>query len=201
MDTIYILDMIGTFAFATFGSYIGLKKSFDIFGVTVCAVATAVGGGTIREIILGNVPFYFFDMNYVYIIVLGITFATAFFKHFEKFRKLLIISDDIGLVTFSLIGASAANDAGLHLFAMVFLATVTAVGGGMIRDSLINEVPHLMSSELYAAIPIMFGLAYGLSGDLVENHYYIYGLLLLFFLVRRAAIRNEFSLWRPIKNT
>lgn len=105
---IYILDLLGTFTFAAYGAYIGQRKQFDIFGIFICAFLTATGGGTIRELILGNMLFYFSDYNYVYAIILGAVFSICVYNMFYKINRYMLVVDAIGLTTFALIGATKA---------------------------------------------------------------------------------------------
>ena len=136
---IYVLDLIGTFAFAVYGSYFALKKDFDLFGIFLAAFLTAVGGGTIRELILGNIPFYFFDSNYIWVIAFGMLLTIGIFRKFHRVQKFFLVADAVGLATFAFIGASAAANANLGFFAVVFCATLTAVGGGVLRDLVLRE--------------------------------------------------------------
>ena len=94
---IYFFDLLGTFTFAAYGAYIGQRKLFDIFGIFICAFLTATGGGTIRELILGNVLFYFFDYNYFYAIILGTIFSICAYKMFDKINRYMLVVDAVGL--------------------------------------------------------------------------------------------------------
>ncbi len=140
---IYFLDLLGTFTFAAYGAYVGQKRLFDIFGIFICAFLTATGGGTIRELILGNMLFYFFDYNYIYAIVLGTIFSICVYRMFDKINRYMLVVDAVGLTTFALIGATKAAEAELGAIAIIFLATITAVGGGLLRDVSIREVPQI----------------------------------------------------------
>ena len=199
IQEIYILDLIGTFAFAIYGSYFALNKNFDIFGISVCAFLTAVGGGTIREIILNNVPFYFYDMNYILAIILGILTTILIYSKFHKIKFFALFFDSVGLVTFAFIGASKASEIGLGVFAITFLATITAVGGGVIRDLILNEIPKIMHYDFYASVALLLGLIYGLSGDKMENIFWANLLIITCLIVRLFVIFYKVNLWRPIK--
>jgi len=195
---IYILDLIGTFAFAVYGSYFALEKNCDIFGVFTAAFLTGVGGGTIREILSNNVPFYFFDRNYLISIILGIFFAIVFFKRFHSVNKFILFLDSIGLVAFALIGASKANAMGLGLFGIVFFATITAVGGGVLRDTLLNKMSELMHRDFYASVAILLGLSYGLFIKQAENLLFVNALLILFLFFLLLAAFKKVNLWKPM---
>ncbi len=194
---ILILDFIGTFAFASYGSYFAIKKDFDIFGIFTCAFLTALGGGTIREIILGHVPFYFFDLRYVLMVVAGILFSVVMFRQFEKINTQMLMLDGVGLVVFALIGASKAFDARLGLFGVVFFATITAIGGGVIRDMVMNETPEIMHRDFYASVAIILGLVFWLGRGFAENLFFIVFLMALCLFIRFIAIYKKINLWKP----
>jgi uncharacterized membrane protein YeiH len=194
------LDFIGTFAFASYGSYFAIKKDFDIFGIFVCAFLTAVGGGTVRELILGHVPFYFFDTRYIYIIVFGILFTIAIFKYFHKINNFMLFLDAIGLVAFAFIGANKAVTADLGLFGVLFFATITSVGGGIIRDMVMNETPEIMHSDFYASVAIIFGFLYWIGKDSANDFLWLNVLLAACFVMRLIAIFRKIDLWKPRKN-
>lgn len=194
---IYILDLIGTFAFAIYGSYFALRKNFDIFGISVAAFLTAVGGGTIREIIFNKTPFYFFDQNYLIAISLGIAFSLLFFKKFHLVNRVILFLDSIGLVAFAFIGASKANDLGLGIFGTAFFATLTAVGGGALRDLVSNKVPEIMHREAYASVAVLLGLSYGIFSNKVENIVFANGMLIFFLTLRLFTAFKKINLWKP----
>jgi len=198
-NEILILDLIGTFAFACYGSYFAIKKNFDLFGIFVCAFLTAVGGGTVRELILNHVPFYFFDEKYISTIIIGIIFTILIFKNFQKINNYMLLLDAIGLVVFALIGASKALDAGLGLFGVMFFAVITSVGGGLIRDMVMNQVPEIMHRDLYATVAIILGAAYWLGKDYSQNFVFINLLLFFGLAIRMSAINYKINLWKPTK--
>ncbi|KKR19776.1 MAG: hypothetical protein UT48_C0032G0009 [Parcubacteria group bacterium GW2011_GWE2_39_37] len=199
INEILILDLIGTFAFASYGSYFAIKKDFDLFGIFVCAFLTAVGGGTIRELILNHVPFYFFDEKYIATIIIGIIFTILFFKKFQKINSFMLVLDAIGLVVFALIGANHAVNAGLGLFAVVFFAVITSVGGGLIRDMVMNEVPEIMHRDLYASVAIVLGAAFWYGRNYINSMLFINILLAFCFALRMSAITFKINLWKPAK--
>jgi uncharacterized membrane protein YeiH len=197
MSHIYFLDLLGTFVFACYGSYYALKKDFDIFGILVCAFLTAVGGGTIRELILNHIPFYFFDMAYAEAILAGIAFTIIIFKHFHKINRFMLVLDAIGLVVFALIGASKAHEMSFGLFPIVFFATVTSVGGGLLRDMMLNDVPEIMYKDFYATVAILLGLSFWLGEKHVDSMVYLNLLIAVFFVLRVLVIYYGFGLWKP----
>lgn len=194
---IYILDLIGTFMFAFYGAYVGLRRKFDIFGIAVTAFLTAVGGGTIRELLLNQLPDYFSDWRYLIAIILGIIGAILLFPLFSKINKYALIVDAVGLVTFALIGATHALDAGLGAFGIIILATISAVGGGLLRDIAIAETPQIFFRDFYASPAILLGILFVACRNYLANPSVIYSILLTSFIVRLAALYFKIDLWGP----
>lgn len=194
---IYVLDMLGTFTFAAYGAYVGQRKQFDIFGILICAFLTALGGGTIRELILGNMLFYFSDYNYVYVIIAGTTFSICVYRIFDRINKYMLVVDAIGLATFALIGAAKAGEAQLGPVAIIFLATITAVGGGLLRDVSIREVPQILYRDFYASPAIFLGVMYSILGGYMQKTLFVYLLVASTFLLRILAMYFKIDLWAP----
>jgi len=197
LQEIYILDLIGTFAFAIYGSYFALKEDFDIFGISVCAFLMAVGGGTLREVILGNIPFYFFDMNYIIIICLAIIFTIFIYKKFHRIKTFALILDSVGLVTFAFIGASKANQLGLGLLAIVCLAALSAVGGGIMKDLIINKIPEIMYRDFYTSVAVLLGFTYGIFQNYMNSLIWVNLLIISCLALRLIAVFFKINLWKP----
>jgi len=150
---IYILDLFGTMAFAVTGAFKAIENKSDIVGIIILATITGVAGGTIRDIVLGRFPpNSIIDPSYVVITV--ITGVVLFFlypklkKHWNVFLKF----DAIGLGVFTIIGATFAyNLFGLNFLAMAMAGILTAVGGGILRDVFVNQIPIVFVKELYAS--------------------------------------------------
>lgn len=195
---LYILDLIGVFAFSVYGAYIALKKDLDIFGIVVCAFLTALGGGTIRELILNHTPFWFHDYNYIYIVFLGIIFSVATYYHFHKIDKYMLIVDAIGLSTFAFIGSQKAIEVHLGLLGVIFFAVITAVGGGILRDILVREIPQVLYMDFYATPSIILAILYYFLEGQRSNLYTGYILILLVFIMRVIAIyKFKTNIWAP----
>ncbi len=156
-------EIIGTIAFAVSGAVVGLKKSMDIFGVCVLGVTTAAGGGIIRDIILGiTPPAAFTDPEYV-IVALAASFAVFFSATRNLLRMnnkiydtLLMITDAAGLGVFTVYGVKVAMEAGFsqNSFLVVFVAVVTGVGGGVLRDMFAGDRPYIFVKHIYACAAI-----------------------------------------------
>jgi len=149
---IYILDLFGTMAFAVTGAFKAIESKADIVGIVILATITGVAGGTIRDIVLGKFPPNSI-VDPTYVIITVVTGVVLFFlytklkKHWNVFLKF----DAIGLGVFTVIGATFAyNIFGLNFLAMVLAGMLTAVGGGILRDVFVNQVPIVFVKELYA---------------------------------------------------
>lgn len=157
----HLLDIIGTMAFAISGVLTALNKKLDPFGVFIIAFVTAVGGGTLRDVLIGRTPVgWMQDITYVYMISLGFFLALIFRKKLDRLRKSLFLFDTIGLGVFTLIGLEKGIEIGLHPIICIALGTMTACFGGVIRDILCNEIPIIFRREIYATICIIGGIVF-----------------------------------------
>ena len=157
----HLLDIIGTLAFAMSGAVTAMNKKLDPFGVFIIAFVTAVGGGTLRDIMIGSTPVgWMLDLNYVYVIIVGYILAIVFRKKFDHLRKSLFLFDTIGLGVFTLIGLEKGINIGLHPVICIALGTMTACFGGVIRDILCTEIPVIFRREIYATICILGGIVF-----------------------------------------
>ena len=197
---LYILDLIGTATFAFYGAYVGIGRKFDIFGIFTTAFLTAVGGSTIREIILGHVPSYFSDMNYIIAIAVGMVFSIVLYQAFSKIHKYALVVDAIGLVTFAFIGAEHAATAGLGAFAIIFLATLSAVGGGLLRDIAIAETPQIFYKDFYASPAIFLGVLFVTFEGSLNHGVVVAAIIASAFILRLIAIYYKINLWGPWRN-
>jgi len=156
MEFFYFLDLFGTAIFAITGSLKAFKHQLDLLGVLVLGLTTGIGGGTIREILLDhNPPFLLKDSNYFYI-AMGASFLTFIFrKKIMPRENWFLIFDAIGLGVFVAIGSLAAFQAGLGVIGISFSGVLTAVGGGVLRDIFVREVPLIFQREVYATAAIV----------------------------------------------
>lgn len=161
MKIFYLLDIVGTCAFAVSGALTAMNKKLDPFGVFIIAFVTAVGGGTLRDILIGRTPVgWMRDLNYVYLILLGYILAIVFRKKLDRLRTSLFLFDTIGLGVFTLIGLERGLDTNLHPVICIALGTMTACFGGVTRDILCNEIPVVFRKEIYATICIIGGILF-----------------------------------------
>lgn len=197
MSPLYVFDVLGTFAFAVYGAYVAQNKRFDVFGVFVCAFVSAVGGGTIREMLLNRLPVYFFDPAYIIAIVCGMIASILLFHRFEKIQRFMLSIDALGLATFAFLGAAAASAAGLGVLGAVLFAMVSAVGGGVLRDVMVREVPIVLYQDFYATPAALLGFGYIMLRPWMENPVASYSLIAIIFCLRLVAIKFRFRLWKP----
>jgi uncharacterized membrane protein YeiH len=157
----HLLDIIGTIAFAMSGALTAMSKKMDAFGVFIIAFVTAVGGGTLRDMMIGRTPVgWMLDLEYVYVICIACVFAVLFRKKFDRLRTSLFLFDTIGLGVFTLIGLEKGINIGLHPIVCIALGTMTACFGGVIRDILCAEIPVIFRKEIYATICILGGVVF-----------------------------------------
>lgn len=199
MNIIYILDLIGTAAFAASGAWVGVRKHMDLFGVLVLGTVTAVGGGTLRDLLLGDIPpFSLKDEAYIYIAIVVSVVVFANRKRFEFFEKPLLCFDAIGLGTFVVIGTTKAIDFQLGALGAVLMGVMTGTAGGVMRDLLANQVPLILRREIYASACVAGGTLLVILG---ENGVAPAAAALLsaatVILVRLLAIHYDWSLPRP----
>lgn len=146
-----ILDLTGTFVFAVSGAMAASSKRLDLFGASFLAFVTAVGGGTIRDLLIGSLPVgWMLDLNYLYAILLGVGVTYLFTSIVRKLRRTLFLFDTIGISVFTILGLKKALLVGIDPVLAVMMGMFSAVLGGVIRDILINEIPLIFRKEIYA---------------------------------------------------
>lgn len=201
MEYFYVLDLIGTFAFSVYGAYIGLKKNFDYVGVSLCAFLCAMGGGTIREIILNRTPFYFHDYNYFYVMLIGVIFCTITYNYFHKINRIMLVLDAVGLATFAFTGAAKGIEANLGFAGAIFFALLTSIGGGIMRDIVANRTPStFLERDFYAGPVLLSGTLQYILRDYMHIPVAVLSLLLFIFSIRITVIfmKADFRKWNYI---
>lgn len=191
-----ILDIIGVFVFTISGVLTGLNKKLDAFGVFIIAFVTALGGGTLRDVLIGKTPVgWMVDLKYLYIIVLAYFITIFFKKHLEKLRISLFLFDSIGLGVFTIIGIEKGIEFGLHPIICIALGTITASFGGVIRDILCNEIPVIFRKEIYATVCIFGGIMFFVLQKINLNHDVLYLVTSLFMIsFRLLAVKYKWYL-------
>ncbi len=158
---LYIFDLFGVAVFAISGARAAGRKSLDLLGVFVIAGVTAIGGGTIRDVLLGRHPiFWMQDTRYLFVILAAALFTLFCARTRPAPARALLLADAFGLAVFTIIGAQIAEEAGLPAILIVFMGTLTGVAGGVVRDVLCGEVPLILRRDIYATASITGGALY-----------------------------------------
>ena len=201
MDLIYILDIVGTFAFAISGALVASDKKFDLFGVIIIAFVTAVGGGMLRDILMNAHPINWFgDLNYVWTILIAVIFTMIFKSKIAPLSKTMFLFDTIGIGVFTLIGVQKGFSYNLHPFVAIIMGMISSVFGGVLRDILTNKVPLIFKKEIYASAGLIGGLVFWLSNYFqVSQLFQFFITLFSVILVRSIAVKFHLELPK-IKN-
>ena len=157
---VQILDFIGTFAFAISGIRLASAKRFDWFGAYVVGFVTAIGGGTIRDVLLGVTPGWMIDPIYLICTGLALLWVICFGRWLIRLNNTFFIFDAIGLGLFGVVGIEKALTFGFPMWVAIVMGTITGAFGGMIRDILINEVPLIFRKDIYALACVFGGIIY-----------------------------------------
>lgn len=193
---VYVLEMLGTAAFAVSGALAASRKKMDIFGFGVLALMPAVGGGTIRDVIIGRTPvFWISDSRYV--VVALIAALVVFFTSYKpgSRRRLLIWMDAMGLALFAALGTQIGLMHDTGALVAVMLGVTTAVTGGMMRDIICNEIPLVLSHEIYATAAFVAGVVYVFADKLdLPSQISLAIAVLVGFAVRALGIIYNWSL-------
>jgi len=193
---IEILDFLGLLSFVISGALLAINKKLDPFGVFVIAFVTSVGGGTLRDVLIGQTPVgWMQDLTTVYVIIGGYFFTILFRNHLEKYRKSLFLFDTIGLGLFTITGIEIGQQYELHPIICVALGTISACFGGVIRDILCNEIPIIFRKEIYATVCIFGGIVFFLLNLTKIPHEIIQLLTALSIIIMRiSAVKFKWNL-------
>jgi uncharacterized membrane protein YeiH len=196
VELIYVLDILGTFAFALSGALFASDKKFDLFGVIIIAFVTAVGGGMLRDILINAHPINWIgDLNYLWTIFIAVVFTFLFKSKIAYLSKTLFLFDTIGLSVFTLLGLEKALLFDLHPFVALIMGMISAVFGGVLRDVLTNQVPLIFQKEIYASACLAGGITYLLLHyfGISENSNFIISAIVI-ISIRVIAVRFKLQL-------
>ncbi len=191
----FVIEFLGTFAFAISGIRSASSKNFDWFGGYVVGLATAIGGGTIRDVMLGQVPFWM--TNSIYLLCTGIALVTFVLlkKLFTKLSKTWALFDTLGLALFTIAGIQKTLEAGFPFWVAIIMGCITGAAGGVLRDVFVNEVPLIFRKEIYAVACIIGGLIYQLCDALGMNiEITVIATFISVVAVRILAVKYKISL-------
>ena len=194
IDFITLCDYSGTFAFAISGIRLASAKKFDWFGAYVIGLVTAVGGGTLRDILLNATPFWMEQTSYLTVSALALLFVIIFRKFTIRLTNTFYIFDAIGLGLFAVVGIVKTLEYGFPMWVAIVMGTITGSFGGMLRDILINEVPLIFRKDIYALACVLGGIIYylctftGLSSPIIQ-----FITAVSVFLTRIIAVKYHIS--------
>lgn len=189
-------DLLGTIAFATSGALVAMQKKFDFFGIFIVAFVTALGGGTLRDILVGREPVgWMQETYYVYTILITVVLAIIFRNKIKYLSKSMFLFDTIGLGIFTIVGTKIGMEFNLSPIISVLLGTMTAAFGGVIRDILCNKIPVIFRGEIYATAAILGSITFLVLNkfDLNININYIITTSIV-IVIRLVAVKFHLSL-------
>lgn len=193
------MDIIGTIAFTISGYIVGARNKFDALGIFFISFVSAFGGGVIRDLLVGRTPFIFTE-NYPLLISLVAVVVSYLFRLDAKENlensRIFVWSDTIGLSVFAVTGALIGLEYNFNFMGVVFLALLTATGGGIIRDIILNKIPYVFGHDFYGTISIILGSLIFIFQDFLSlySNAGIYFLIFLGVLMRLLAVKNKWSI-------
>ncbi|WP_069659267.1 trimeric intracellular cation channel family protein [Arcticibacter eurypsychrophilus] len=198
MTISYALELLGCISFAISGTFAGIQKRLDIFGVLTVAFVTSIGGGTVRDILMGELPVsWMLDKFYAGVTFFSTIATLIFWKRLKAFKLPLFLFDTIGLGLFTILGVQKGLNAGLKPEICVALGTITGCFGGITRDILLNTIPLLFRKEIYATACIAGGLVYiTLIKIGIDINITRFTSIIVICIIRIVAVKYKMSLPR-----
>jgi uncharacterized membrane protein YeiH len=202
MELLNIIDIAGTVAFSIAGAFAAMEKKLDIFGIFIIAFVTALGGGTLRDVLIGELPVkWMLDLSSGVIVLLSTIAALLFTNVIKNYHKILLLFDSIGLGFFTVLGIQSGIALELHPAICIALGTITACFGGVIRDIALNNIPLIFEKEIYATTCIFGGVLYFLLQKVAVSNMLIEIICIISVLMfRLLAVRYDWRLpaiWKP----
>jgi uncharacterized membrane protein YeiH len=201
MELIYVLDILGTFAFAISGALVASDKKLDLFGILIIAFVTAVGGGMLRDVLIDAHPINWIgDLNYLYTIFTAVIFTFLFKSKINYLGKTMFLFDTIGISVFTLLGLKKGLAFNLHPIIALIMGMISAVFGGVLRDVLTNKIPLIFEKEIYASACLAGGIVYLTVSqfNVPENIIFVISASVV-VIIRVVSVRYQLELPR-IKN-
>ena len=190
-----IIEFIGTFAFAISGIRMAAAKHFDWFGGFVCGFAVAIGGGTIRDVMLGTTPFWMTSSIYVICTVIALLVFILFAKSLNRLENAWLIFDTLGLALFTIAGIQKTLQFDYPFWVAIIMGCITGAAGGVIRDVLLNKEPVVFQKDIYAMASVAGGLVYWLMMMLgINMGLTVIATFLVICVIRFIAVRFHISL-------
>ena len=193
---LHAIDILGTFSFAVSGAFFAMEKKLDPFGVLILSFVTAIGGGTLRDMMIGNLPVGWLHDETAIVVIFGAAIGSMLFSQWlKKLNTTLFLFDALGLGLFTIIGIEKGMQLDFSVGVCIALGTITASFGGVIRDVLLNNVPLIFRKEIYALASILGGLFYFvLKSSSLNNDAAKIICILLIFIIRLVAVKYQLSL-------
>lgn len=190
-----VIEFIGTFAFAISGIRLAASKQYDWFGGFVCGIAVAIGGGTIRDVMLGLRPFWMLSPIYLICTLFAQAVVISFHKYLKRLDNTWFLFDTLGLALFNIAGLQKTLDCGFPFWVAIIMGCITGAAGGVIRDVLLNVEPVIFRKEIYAIACVIGGLAYwGLSKMGVSLYITVVVSFAVVCAIRFFAVKYHISL-------
>lgn len=193
-----IIDILGTFAFAVSGVFSAMEKKLDVLGILIISFVTAIGGGTIRDVLVGNFPVNWLQNDLTILVIFVSAIATMLFgSYFKHLNTALFLFDALGLGLFTIIGMEIGLKKNFSGGICIALGTISACFGGVLRDVLLNKLPLIFHKEIYALACVLGGIAYYfLHGTNLNDDISKIICIILIFVIRIIAVRFQLSLPR-----
>jgi len=193
---LHVIDILGTFSFAVSGAFFAMEKKLDPFGVLILSFVTAIGGGTLRDIMIGDLPVGWLRNGTATVVIFGAAMGTMFFGQWlKKINTTLFLFDALGLGLFTIIGIEKAIQLNFSMGVCIALGTITGSFGGVIRDVLLNNIPLVFRKEIYALASIIGGLFYFLlTKSILDDDAAKIICILLIFIIRLLAVKYKWTL-------
>ncbi len=198
MYDITLLEYLGIFAFAASGAFIAIEEKFDLFGIYILATVTAMGGGVLRDIVTNvGIPLFFSNYKTIPFIILGATIPILL-RGKLKYNTLFVVMDAIGLSAFFVSSGLKAIENGYNLMLFLFAASITGVGGGMLRDIITNRKPEIFKTDIYCVAGIIGSLTLWFLYPVLGAHIAQPISLIIIFSVRMICYMKKINL--PVIN-
>jgi uncharacterized membrane protein YeiH len=203
IDFLQLIDVLGTAAFAISGARHAIDRKLDVFGVIIIAFVTAIGGGTLRDLLIGNTPVSWMRNELIISVILISCLGTLLIEGlFHRLSGTLFLFDSLGLGLFTIAGMETALQFGFSPGMAIALGTISACFGGVIRDVLLNKVPLIFQKEIYASACIAGGVLYWLLQQWQMQERFAETICIIFIVgIRIIAVKNRLSLPPIRKNT
>ena len=192
-----IIEILGTLAFAISGIRHAAAKHFDWFGGFVCGFAVAIGGGTLRDVMLGLPPFWMTSPLYIVCTIVAQIFVISFSRMLKRLDKAWFFFDTLGLASFTITGIQKTIECGYPFWVAIIMGCITGAAGGVIRDVLLNKTPVVLRKEIYAMASIVGGLLYWVLTDMNVNMA-ITGVATFVFIVTIRVLAVKYHISLPV---